>query len=140
MKMENLIRLCAEAPDIRAFAFFDEQKLVHLDTETDSSLHEPFVAIQQLASNIGEALGADELLDASFAGVNDQFYFRTGGFDEQVFYAVFKAGPKSDLQNLVESIFEDVEKREITIEEKVPKEEAKIPSHSEKRIYRGNEY
>jgi len=99
---EAFNKQCYHNPDIRSYVVFDEHRL--MAAKGDSELHDAFVAIQQLAMNIGRELGVTQFINATFIGESDQYIFRTIGTDEVGIFAVFCASIKVDLENLVEML------------------------------------
>jgi hypothetical protein len=102
--IESFHKLCSQNPDIRKYVFFDEKERLSSKGEQIKILHEAFVAIQQLAKNIGEALGAGPLLNVEIDGPHDQYVFRPIGEGPPWVYGVFAANPNVDLVKLIARI------------------------------------
>ena len=143
--IHKLISICRESPDLRTFAIFDDTKLIYVSGDASAQIHDVFVAIQQLAENIGEALGAENLLHAKFSSTSDQFHFRSIVTDQGTLFAVFKAIPQVDLENLVDSLIKQaaddpIGEAEIEASSQPPPPESPPDPKPKKRTYRGVPY
>ena len=113
--LESFLKQCSQNPDIRTYVIFDEKRRIAFKGEQIATLHETFVAIQQLANNIGAALGnnigaalgADLLSSLRINGPHDQYVFRSLGKEPPWVFGVFAANPHVDLVNLIARLHDE---------------------------------